>query len=363
MSGRRAAPPDWLVRWLGLALGRPRTALMSALVLLVAGAWAALVRLPLEWSPRIELPALLVDAAWPGASTLAVERDVTMPIESAIEELQGVAKIESETREGMAQLRVEVAPGRRPEYLLAELSDRLAALRSSLPPRVQPRLAEETPRGLENQQDFITLQLVGPLQPLELRRLAEEELAPRLRSLPGMASVLVEGGEENELLITLGAGALEQRRQGSEVVREKLREATQGRSAGLLRDGRESRLLWLPAVAKADQLMGLPVAAAGSHPLALRELGQARRGAAPLRSIARVDGQPVVTLVLERAAGSHLLEVAARVAAKVEELRTILPEGLRLLIATDRSRDVRQELQRLFETTGLGLAEIGRAHV
>jgi multidrug efflux pump subunit AcrB len=340
-----------------LALGRPRTAVLLALVVLVAGGWAALVGLPVEWSPRVELPALLVEAAWPGASTLAVEREVTRPIESAIEELQGVAKIESETREGRARLRVEISAERRPEYVLAELSDRLAALRSSLPPRVQPRLAEEVPRDLENQQDFMTLQLVGDLSPLALRALADDEVAPRLRSLPGAASVLVEGGEENELLLTLDQGALERQRKGSEEVRASLREATQGRSLGFLRDGRASHLLWWPAAETSGELLDLPLAQ-GARRLPLSELATARQGPAPLRSISRVDGQAVVTLVLERSAGSHLLEVASRVGRQLETLRAALPPGVRLLVATDRSRDLRLELRRLAENSALGFAGV-----
>ena len=350
---RTQKPPDWLASAFAAALARPRFAFLSALIVLLAGGWAAL-RVPLEWSPQIELPALTVDAGWPGALTQAVEREVTSQVERAIEEVEGIAKIESETREGRAHLRVEIAADRRPELVMVEISNRLAALEDALPPGVRPRLAEEVPRGLEDQQDFLTLQLVGPGSPLELRSLAEQEIAPRLRSLPGIASVQVEGGEESELLLTLSAGLLERHRKGSEQIRAAVRDATLGRSLGFLRGGAESHLLWWPAIDTTEELLDLPIAMGGlSWPL--RELGDLRHGPAPRRSISRVDGQPVVTLTIERSAGSHLFAAAEEVKTRLETLRQTLPAGVRLLVATDRSEDVRRELRDLAESTGLGM--------
>lgn len=345
--------PDRLAQRYARWLARPVAVLAWTSALLLAGVWAA-AQVPLEWVPRIELPEVRLSAAWPGASPRAVERYVTAPIERAVQRVPGTAAVESVSEEGQASVILSVADGTDLGRYVAEVNEQLAGLRGVLPDRVVPRLTRQVPAALRDAQGFMTIQLAGPAS-AGLRRLAEEGVAPRLRSLPGVADVVVAGGAEEELLVTLDADRLAAHDLDAARVRQRLAEALTDAVYGRLRGDGRSLLLFHPAEADVAALRALPLDVRAGRVVRLADVGTAALQPAPLRTLSRIDGQPVVTLVVDRAPGSSLPGVAEAVRARLEELRAGLPDGTRLLVADDRSEAVRAQLRDLAWQGGAGL--------
>ena len=351
------APPSSRKRaWIG-RLNRPVAVLSWASALLLAGLWVGL-RIPVEWAPRVELPEVRVTAAWPGAPPRQVEQYVTAPIERAVQRTAGTAHVESLSEEGRATVVLQVARGTSLGAYVTQVREELGRLRAVLPDRVWPRLTRSVPEQLRDQQGFMTLQLVGPLAPEALRKLADETVAARLRSLPGMAEVRVEGGRRRELRIVLDPARMAAYGLAPADVGPRLIEAMRARSYGSLRTGRRATLLFTPPLIDVERIRRLPLAPRAPEAALVRlsDVAEVSVGPAPARSISRVDGQPVVTLTLDRKPGSHLLAVAGAVHREVERLRERLPGGVRLLVALDRSEDVRKELADLAWRGGLGFA-------
>ena len=345
-------------RWAAALLNRPVAILAWAVALLIGGAWMA-TQVPLEWVPKVELPEVRVSASWPGASPRAVERYVTAPIERAAQAVEGTAHVESLSQEGRTTVTLQVGEGTDLGPYVARLNEQLALVRRDLPDRVTPRLTKRIPEALRDEQGFMTLQLVGPQPPGTLRRWAEDQLAPKLRSLSGVADVVVEGGTERELLVTLDPDRVAKYGLSAGAIRGRLARATTDAVYGRMRSRGHAALLLSPAEQSVDALRQLvvnPVAAETTGvAIHLQDIARVQLGPAPRRSISRIDGQPVVTLTLDRAPASHMLEVAEAVKARIETLRPALPEEARLLVADDKSESVRQQLRDLSWRGGLGL--------
>lgn len=339
-------------------LRRPKATLLFAFALLVAGIRAG-SGVPIEWVPTVELPAVTLAAAWPGASAGAVERRVTAPLERALQGIPGTAGIESFSSEGRSLLRVEVAERHRLGLYAAEVLDRVALLRGSLPKHVIPTLTHEVPESLQDEHGFMTLRTRGAISRSALRRIVEQTVAPRLRSLPGISSLTLDGGEEEELLISLAEDRLQAYGLTAGAVQQQLEDLFTHRSFGWLPAGDERLLLWKPGAESVDAVarLELPVpAVAGAAPLRLRDVARVALSPAPVRSLSRVDGEPVVTLTLDRAPGSHLLATSAAVRRALDDLEPQLPWRVEVLVADDRSEQVRRELRRLAIRGGAGLA-------
>lgn len=336
-------------------LRRPVAIVAWSVALLIGGGWAA-TEVPLEWVPTVELPRVRISASWPGASPRSVERYVTAPIERAAGQVEGTAHIESLSEEGRATVTLEVAETADLGPYVAQVNEQLALLRETLPERVVPHLTKEIPEALRDEQGFMTLQLVGPQPPGMLRRVADEQIAPKLQSLNGVADVVVRGGTRDELLITLDPGALAVYGIQPSRVRQHLATATRDAVYGRLRQRGHATLLLSPAEGQVEALRRLVLTdSAGHPPVRLADVARVQRGPAPRRSISRINGEPVVTLTLDRAPASHMLEVARRVEARAQALRASLPSETRLLIADDKSAEVRSQLRDLAWRGGLGL--------
>jgi multidrug efflux pump subunit AcrB len=339
--------------------GRSKALLLWVGALIAACSWA-LVRMPFDWVPLLELPQVTVFAAWPGASQEVVEKRVTSMIERAVQQIAGTERVESVTWAGAATVRVSVSHWRSADLYAIELGEHLTALEPVLPEGSALNLTREIPQALRDNQSFMTLQLVASLPPMRLRQLAETAVAPRLRRHPGVAEVMTEGGHERELLVTAEADRLEASGVPPWEIRRWLGAILAGRSYGSLSGSsrnillRRSQEIELPGLCSG----ALDTAGAGDrgHPLRLADLARLELKEAPVRTISRIDGKPVVTLTLDRSPGSHLLRVARNIRRVIEEIQRDLPSGTELLIADDRSEDIHERLRDLVLRGGLGLA-------
>ena len=337
-------------------MARPTPVLAWAVALLLGGAWMA-TQVPLEWAPTIELPEVRVTASWPGSSPRSVERYVTAPLERAVQNVEGTAGVESVSEEGRTTITAQVAEGTDLGLYTARVSERLRLVEESLPDRVTPRLTKRVPEALRDEQGFMTLQLVGPQEPAALRRLADDRVSPQVSSLPGVSDSRVRGGTTRELLVTLDPDRLAAHSVEAAAVRRALRAATSNAVYGRLRGRGRAPLLITPATERVEPLRTLVVSPPGRDgpPVQLRDVARVELTGAPRRSITRIDGNSVVTLTLDRAPGSHMVEVAERVRGRMERLEGTLPGTARLEVATDKSEDVRRQLHDLRWRGGVGL--------
>ncbi|MEZ4698439.1 MAG: efflux RND transporter permease subunit [Rhodothermales bacterium] len=333
---------------------RPIATASWSVALLIAGAWAA-TQVPLEWTPQVELPEIRVAASWPGAAPRQVERYVTAPIERALQRIPGTAEIESFSEENMSTVTVSVSDDVDIEHYTSQLNEQLALLRDVLPERVFPYPTRSIPEALREQVGFMDLQVVGPQEPDVLRRLAEEVVAPKIRSVQGVADVIVSGGTQREVLVTLNSDRLDHFGLDPGRIRFEIGSAIQDRVFGRIDERGRSTLIIQPAEEDIGNIRNIVLKMSDDgSPVRLADIGSVELAQAPQRSITRVDGQSVVSLRVERAKASHLVEVAEGVLDKIEELRGRTADGVRILVVSDRSEDIREEMRDLRWHGGLG---------
>ncbi len=331
-----------MLHWATSLLRRPIAVTSWCVAILLAGLWAAL-DLPIEYTPDTELPQVRISASWPGASPRQVERYVTAPIEREIQTVPGVAKITSLSSEHAAHLTIEVGEDVDLNMFATQVGEKLALLRGQLPDRVIPSLTKEIPEAFRDVQGFMVIQVIGDYTPDELQEYAEDVLKPQFQSLPGIDLVDVQGGTRRELLISLNPGLLDAYNVEPATVEWRVRESLRDRVFGRLdAQGRGNLLVSRPEL-DVSRLSGIIVSEeqAGMVPIRLDQVATLKLGPAPRESISRIDGLPVVVLDLERTRGTHLISVAESVYDRLDEMREVAPESMRLLVADDRTEDVR----------------------
>lgn len=186
----------------------PATALLLFLVPMALGLWA-LPRLPLERLPRVNSPIVEIGVSFPGAAAEDVERDVTEVIEQSVSALSGVQLVTSTSGPGRANISMTFADDTDMPSTLAALERRLSAVRRRLPsgagePTISNASVDPLPiMGIALSSNRLTLR--------ELHELANEQIAPQLQSVHGIADVSVSGGLRSEVQIRVDTGRLQGR--------------------------------------------------------------------------------------------------------------------------------------------------------
>jgi multidrug efflux pump subunit AcrB len=338
------------MRALALPLRRPiATAAIGVALLLVAV--HAVVDLPLALAPDTAEPELVVRVAWPNASPEAMEALVTSRIEAEAARLRGVREVASTSGVGWGEIVIVFARGTRMDRAEVFLRERLAALRDALPPAVAtPEIAA---LGRDDTERFLILRAGGPHSAEALRRLLQDRLVPRLAAVTGIAAVQVYGGGEREIHVDLDATRAAQGRIDATRVAAVLDDIGSAQSAGAVVE-RGTRL---PVVQERDTVRAAALRdrAVGGDPqlpLRLRDVARVRDGWDEPTRLARIDGEPAVQVVLERAAGTNVLRVARRVRHTLAACATELPPGVRIDVVYDQSARIATELAALGRRAG-----------
>src|SRR5687768_13591714 len=115
-----------------LSIRRPVFAAVLMLVLLTLGI-ASYRRLSVDLFPSVEIPVVSIVTVYTGASPAAVEREVSKPIEEAVNPIAGVRHVGSISREGVSQVWVEFQLEKDPDDAAQDARGKLAAIRGELP--------------------------------------------------------------------------------------------------------------------------------------------------------------------------------------------------------------------------------------
>jgi|LSQX01.3.fsa_nt_gb HAE1 family hydrophobic/amphiphilic exporter-1 len=180
-----------------ISVRRPVATITILLIVLVIGT-VSLVQTPLDLLPDIRPPYLAIITVFPGSSPQENLKLVTEPIESALSPINGVKNILSLSQEHVSLVALEFNWGANLKQKREEVGTRLDLM--SLPEGAErPIILEFDPTLLP----IMQVNVGSSLEPAELTKWLEETAKPRLEAIPGVASLMIEGGVKKDLFIRL----------------------------------------------------------------------------------------------------------------------------------------------------------------
>ena len=323
---------------IALAIRRPVTVVVGVLLCFLFG-FVAIGVLPIQLTPDIEVPTLTVTTRWPGAAPIEVEREVVVPQEKVLKSVVGLSRMISESKQDEAVITLEFNVSTGIDEALVRVANQLAQV-TGLPELVRepvintantagPPLAVLLLRGKDGRS-------AGPY-----RTWFENEVLPQIERVKGIAGVRYFGGRDEEVHFRFDPGKLAARgisvSQLGDAIRRELRDV----SAGDLELGKRQfvvRTRITPEhIADFDQLhLGT---GDDGQPIRFGDVGSAIVALGKQRSFVLSDGQESLALLLDREAGSNVLETTEQVRAVVAEVQAdMLDEAdLSLTIASDQT--------------------------
>ncbi len=145
------------------------------LAILIAGIYTAFFKIPLEVSPERTMEAVNIEMTYRGGTAKDVERAILIPIEEALEGVEGIRDINSDGRQGRGRIWVEAEPGTDLRTLMEDVSARVDTITTFPDETERPQISIP---DSSNWWEVLSIAVTGHLSPHELR-----ELAPRFRKM------------------------------------------------------------------------------------------------------------------------------------------------------------------------------------
>lgn len=330
-------------------LKRPVTTSMIFLALIVIGV-GSLLRIPLETYPRLNIPKMNIIAYWADTSPEAIEAFVTSPLEAEASTLRGIEKVTSTSNRGYSRISLEFAPDTDMDFTRLELNEKISRLRADMPSQVSVNVSQYVPPDVQRQTDFLLrYTLAGVFNVNELQRLGEELIERPLMTVPGIADVMVAGGELRQLSVVLDENKVESLGINRQQVSTQLRQIRNiVTTVGTVYEGTDQfNLVVRDDFDDLDTLREVIVARRGERYIRLGEIARIVDGYAKPRGYQRLNGRSRVSITVNTVTGSNIIDVAERAKLKIEEIRDSLPPGTELIEEQDQSETIRNELEGL----------------
>jgi hydrophobe/amphiphile efflux-1 (HAE1) family protein len=334
-----------------VSIQRPILATMLNLALVLGGV-IALTRLPVRELPDIDPPVVSVSTVYPGANAQVVETEVTERLEEAINNIEGIKTLRSESREGVGNITIEFDLSRDIDVAAQDVRDRVSRVRGSLPDDILEPIVSK--QDSDAQPVLWTALNSDRYTPQELTTLAERQIKPRFQGVPGVSSVTIGGEKRFAMRLWLDSEKMAARGVTVIDVESALRNQNVELPSGKVENlDREMSIQTRGELKTAEEFNNLVIRNVGTTLVRLSDVGRAAEGVENYSTIARARGKPCVFLGIVKQAKANTVGVAHGIKAELEAIKPSLPEGTDFWVAYDSSVYVEKAVAEVWETLGI----------
>ena len=299
----------------------------AGLVLLLAG--MQLRQMPVDVFPELNAPTVVVMSEAGGLAADEVESNVTFPIETAVNGLPGARRVRSSSATSLSIVWVEFDWGTDIYRARQLVSERLSAVRETLPPNVHAEITPVT--SITGEVMLLALSSPsGGATPLQVRDFAEFTLRNRLLAVPGVAQVVAIGGELPQYQVEVQQERLALHGISIDEVVEAARGAHSTATAGYLAsvDNQELPIRQMARVRSADDIARTLVRMDEGAPITIADVADVRIAAAPRRGTASDRGLPAVVVSVQKSPGTNTLALTQALDAALDGVEKAAPPGI-----------------------------------
>jgi hydrophobic/amphiphilic exporter-1 (mainly G- bacteria), HAE1 family len=333
-----------------LAIHRPVTMFMISAVITLLGA-ISLTRLPVDLMPEFEQPTLTVRTTYNGVGPLEMEELITRPMEQAVSAVPGIVRVQSQSSEGNSQVQLNFEWGSDLGEAADEIRTRVDRMRNRLPEDAEPPTIFKFD---SNSQPIMQIGIEGDFDPVTLREVAQNEIAPRFERVDGVAAVTVNGGLRRQIHVELSKEKITALNLSVSTIVQMLRQENQNTPLGEIYQGDSTFLVRAQGQFQSlEDIKNLVVMTRQGVPVYIRDIADVKDTTEQRRSFMRINGKQGVQIQVQKQSGKNTVEVARLVRDEVERVNREVP-GVKMIVTQDSSVFIQRAIDNVQEHALVG---------
>ncbi len=337
---------------------RPVLAISISIAIVFLGILAINTR-PISQFPEIAPPRVNIFIAYPGASAKVLVESTLIPLERAINGVQGMQYITSDaTSAGEATVQIVFEPGTDPNAAVVNVKTRVDAIMNNLPPLVQREGIIITPIQ-PNMLMYVNLYSTDKNADEKfLYNYANVNIIPELQRINGMGRAQILGSRTFAMRIWLKPDRMRAYKVSTEEVLEAMQDQSLigrpgrlGQASGKEAQSLEFTLTYKGRFNKPEEYAEIIIKAnPNGEILKLKDIAEVELGSEFFDIYSNKDGYPSASIVLKQNFGTNASAVIEATKAKLKELETDFPPGMKYEINYDVSKFVNASIDKVLHT-------------
>lgn len=326
-----------------VAIERRYLMLSMILLLIASGVWSYR-HLPIDAVPDITNVQVQINTEAPGYSPLEAEQQITFVVETALYGLPDLEYTRSLSRYGLSQVTVVFREGTDIYHARYLISERLAAIRSALPPGLEPTMGPIA-TGLGEIFTYAVEALPEarrsdgqPYDSMDLREIQDWIIKPQMAQVPGVVEINTIGGFERQYHVMPNPKRLLEFGITQQQIVETLRSNNSNSGAGYVERNGQQLLVRSPGqLAEIRDIEQLVITFTNGTPIRIADVAEVALGKELRTGAATRDGRETVLGTAMMLMGENSRTVARDLAQKLEQVKASLPPGITVEAVYDRT--------------------------
>ena len=332
------------------SVNRPVFTTMVMLIVLILGG-VALNRLPIDLMPEITFPTLSVITNYDNAGPEEVEDLITTPIEKAVSAVSGVQGVSSTSSDSTSVVRISFAWGTELEEAANDLRDRLDRVLNQLPEGAD----RPTLRKFDlDQFPILILGIVSELDPIEVRKIVDDQIKYRLERLPGVAALDTRGGLEPEIHVNINPGKVKALGLSLGAIVNSIKKQNVSIPTGTLRKGNYDLVVSTAGEYNdLNELRNTVVTIREGSSIQLKDIATVESSHKKVSRLVRINGKPGIRIAVRKQSLANTVEVAKGALKELKQIDKDIPQ-LRIIPLVDTSDYIKRSITNVGRGAGYG---------
>lgn len=305
--------------------------------------------LPVRKKPRIEKSILTVSAEYRGASPRAVETQITKVLEEYFSTISGVECITSSSKNEESEIVIEFDSSRSPDAAASDVRDKLSLAKVYLPwGNPEPTINRDDP----DDKGGLTIAFTSNQMNVDdLHDFVDRYVKSRFEVVPGVGKAVLTGGNVKKMKVFLDPYRLAAYGYTPADILEAVRNQHVQRPCGrLVSKDREYMLVLDGELNNANELdeLILPSINGQASVVKIKDVGHAELIPEDKRSGSWFNGRECVVITITKQANANPVDLSARIAKAMPEIRSLLPSGTEMVTVIDEARDISASMNNVY---------------
>ena len=342
-------------------VSKPVTTLLTFLVIIALGIYCVF-NLPVDMYPDMDIPYIIVYTNYPNTGPEEIEQSVTRTLESSLSGVSGLKKMQSRSSSGTSLVILELEYGTDLDAATGEIRDKIDIVRSYLPDEADsPIIMKMDPSMMP----IMVLALKGNRTPEELRDYAEDIVQPRFEQLDGIASANIMGGREKSINVDIPRDRLEAYGLSISSVAQMIGAQNVQSAGGTITSGDTNYSIKTSGKYQSVEDLKNTVISykASTYGLSggmelktvlLRDVADVYEGYKDEESLASVDEESCVILMIQKQSGKNSVTAANNARRAFSSIEANLPSDVRMVEVYNTTDVIEQTISEVVKSVVIG---------
>lgn len=305
--------------------------------------------------PSIDPTVVSVRTSYPGANSDIIESQITEPLEKSINSIDGIRNISSSSNQGSSNITIEFNLGKDIDEAANDVRDKVSQAARSLPKDIDG--LPTVTKADANSDNIISMTVQSDKRSVtELSDFAENVIADRIQTIPGVSSVQIQGQRKYAMRVRINPNKLSSYGLTSQDIISALNtENVELPSGKLTGANTELTVKTLGKLSSVEEFNNLIIKDDSSNVIKLQDVALIELGSENEETVLRESGKPMVAVAIIPQPGANYLEISKEFYKRYDKLAADMPDDIKLNISYDSTIFIKRSVTEVAETILISL--------